>query len=244
MRLHSPTGLHDAPASATRGVERQVELEHVDRGLTEEPEHPALGVLGPPAHGRRPGSGRARGPRGRPARAAYAGLMCGSRPDPLASSASGATRRGSDAVEPGRGGAALLDRRRRGPCSPGPRLEAEVASGSYPVPGRGRPALEVRRVRLAVTTLPSASFLGFPCSMTGRVNAWPIRAEPTVLPPRDSSDPFGVGAAARPARGRSSPGGRRGRGSRSARAGSAARRRTAAVPGEFGLPRVGLPSLS
>ena len=71
----------------------------------------------------------------------------------------------------------------------GPRLEAEVASGSYPVPAAdGR--LWKYAGSAAVTTLPSASFLGFPCTMTGRVNAWPIRADPTGLPTCDSIDPF------------------------------------------------------
>ena len=62
-------------------------------------------------------------------------------------------------------------------------------SGSYPVP-----AADGRLWKYAgsgsVTTLPSASFFGFPCSMTGRVNAWPIRADPTVVPARDSIEPL------------------------------------------------------
>ena len=64
-------------------VERQVELEDVDPRLTEEPERPALGVLGRPAAA--PGDRRARGPRRRgDLESAYAGLMCGSSPEPLA----------------------------------------------------------------------------------------------------------------------------------------------------------------
>ena len=78
---------------------------------------------------------------------AYSGLMCGSRPEPLASSASGATSSGVGAVEPGRRLPPILDR-----CDEVLVLGTEVGSGGgervVPVTGRGRPALEVLRLPL------------------------------------------------------------------------------------------------
>ena len=233
--VHSPS-LH-GPGSATRGVERQVELEHVDPRLTEEPERPALGVLRRPAPRRRPGSGRAPAPPGATCSAAYAGLMSGSSPEPLAVQRVGGDRGRGDAVEPRPRRRGAADRRRSGPCSPGRGWRRRWPAGRTR-PGRRRTALEVRRVG-CVTTLPSASFFGFP-SHDGSGERLPDQGRPDEPARPATAATRSPGSGRRPGRRRSSPAGRRDPRSRSARAASAARRSTAAVPGDVRVVTVGL----
>src|SRR5664280_833106 len=116
--------------------------------------------------------------------------MSGSSPEPLASSASGATWLG---LTPSRAAAAA----RRELMSPirtlfsAPRLDAPLEVGSYPVP-----AADGRLWKYlgsgATTGLPEASLVGWPFFRTGTVNACPIREEPTVVPPRVSREPLAL----------------------------------------------------
>ena len=81
--------------SARQGVEREVELQHVDARLAEEPEVPCLNPgLHQAAH-----LGCSSRPRAAATRStcssAYAGLMCGSRPEPDAVTASAGISAGS-----------------------------------------------------------------------------------------------------------------------------------------------------
>ena len=72
------------PSGGSSAVEGEVELEHVDARLAEEAEHAALGVVVDELRDRRlVGRPRAAATRAT-CRSAYAGLMCGSSPEPLA----------------------------------------------------------------------------------------------------------------------------------------------------------------
>src|SRR5674476_811076 len=114
----------------------------------------------------------------------------GSRPDPLASSASGATWAG---LTPSRAAAvarrSLMEAIRS--LFSGPRLEAPLDVGSYPVP-----AAEGRLWKYfgsaSRTGLSLASLVGWLFFRTGRVNPCPMRWEPTVLPPRTTREPLAL----------------------------------------------------
>jgi len=73
----------------------------------------------------------------------------------------------------------------------GPRLEAPLEVGSYPVP-----AADGRLWKYlgsgATTGLPWASLVGCPFFRTGTVKLWPIREEPTVVPPRATREPLAL----------------------------------------------------
>src|ERR1035437_8070108 len=105
--------------------------------------------------------------------------MSGSSPDPLARSASGGTCAG---LTPSR--AAAVARRELMSAIrtlfSGPRLDAPLEVGSYPVPAaEGR--LWKYLGSASTTGLPLASLVGWPFFRTGRVNPCPMRWEPTVL---------------------------------------------------------------
>ncbi len=172
-------------------------------------------------------------PRSRATRAtcssAYAGLMSGSRPEPLAVSASGGHLARGDAVESAATarGAARSASTRSGLS--GPRFDADggqrvVARRRPPTAGSGSTRVGVRRVRRPT------------------VNAWPIRSEPTAWPSRLTSEP-----SALPRNGDLGDAGHRQRVDeaerrRSARAGCARRRRTGRRrrrrSGRHGVPAV------
>src|ERR1035437_10904140 len=101
--------------------------------------------------------------------------MWGSRPEPLASSASGATCAGlapSSAAAVAR--RSLMEAIRS--LFSGPRLEARVDVGSYP-----RPAAEGRLWKYfgsaSTTGVPLASLVGWPFFRTGRVHPCPTQED-------------------------------------------------------------------
>ena len=161
----------------TGPVERQVEQEDVDARLAEEAERAPLRCAGR----RAVRTSAALRPRSRATRAtccsAYSGLIWGSRPEPLASSASGATGR-RRCRRLARAAAGVPRPPRRGRGCPDARLLAPVGERVVAVAGRGRTALEVRRV-------PSKD--------------WPISVEPTTFPSADQGA-VRLRAGTRPAR--------------------------------------------